>query len=269
MQKYSVVIPVLNQLKYTQQCLESLMAAGTAKEQVLVIDNASTDDSSAWLQQQGYPFLRNSFNFGCGGAWAQGAMRSTAEWVIFLNNDVVLCDAFCDRLIAAAERLGCDVISPGMVENELDYDVAAYAQEYLSSMAGLVRHGKAHGVCFAVRSSLFSEVGFPDTDRALGGHEDSEYFLRCLAAGKKLAITGSCFLHHFGSITQKAMKLESDGKALGSRKALYRKVGMGWLRRKLWKLNNQRRNRQWVRQELALTGRTLHMNRLQGSWTYN
>lgn len=268
MPKYSVIIPVLNQLKYTQQCLESLLASGTPKQDILVIDNASSDGSSAWLEQQGYALITNPFNFGCGGAWTQGAICKPAEWVFFLNNDVLVCADFCERMIAAAERLACDVISPGMIEYELDYDFGSYAAEYVTDMADVARIGKAHGVCFAVRYSVFRDIGFPDTDQILGGHEDGEFFLRCLAAGKKLAICGSGFLHHFGSITQKAMKKEAGVKVLGNRRVFYRKVGLGWLRRKIWKFRNQRQIKAYVRQELAAKGKTLHMKRLNGQATY-
>jgi len=39
--RYRVVIPVLNQLAYTQQCIESLLAGGTPAQAWLVIDNAT------------------------------------------------------------------------------------------------------------------------------------------------------------------------------------------------------------------------------------
>jgi len=47
--RYTVVIPVLNQLHYTQQCVESLIAGGTPAEAILVIDNGSSDATPQWL----------------------------------------------------------------------------------------------------------------------------------------------------------------------------------------------------------------------------
>src|SRR4029079_1146413 len=68
--RYSVVIPVLNQLHYTKQCVDSLIANGVPAESVLVIDNGSTDDTPAWLAQRSdIRSVRNPVNLGCGGAW--------------------------------------------------------------------------------------------------------------------------------------------------------------------------------------------------------
>ena len=73
--RYTIVIPVLNQLRYTAMCIDSLRAQGVAAADILVIDNASTDETPQWLAQ--HPELaqqRNRVNLGCGGAWTQGAL---------------------------------------------------------------------------------------------------------------------------------------------------------------------------------------------------
>lgn len=269
MQNYLVVIPVFNQIKYTKICLESLVASGTSHNNILVINNASSDETASWLEAERYPFINNQANLGCGGAWTQGALQADkADWVILLNNDVVLCKDFCERLILAGENNGFDIVSPAMVENELDYDFEEYSSAFIEKMAAVTRSGRAHGVCFAVRTAVFHEVGFPDTDRSLGGHEDLEFFLRCQAAGKLIGTVGNAFLHHYGSITQKAMKAESGVKSLGQRKIFYRKVGMGWLQRKLWKIRNKREQKAFSKAELARYEQTLHVIRQRKVWIY-
>ena len=77
--RYSIVIPVLNQLRYTEQCVQSLLAHGIPVESLLVIDNGSTDETPQWLAAQpALRSVRNAVNLGCGGAWTQGALLSTA-----------------------------------------------------------------------------------------------------------------------------------------------------------------------------------------------
>ena len=90
--RYVVVIPVLNELRYTAQCVESLLAHGTPAEAILVIDNGSSDETPQWLATRPeIRSLRNRVNLGCGGAWTQGSLlaRPDDEWVILLNNDIV------------------------------------------------------------------------------------------------------------------------------------------------------------------------------------
>lgn len=276
--RYRVVIPVLDQLAYTRQCVDSLIAGGTPSEALLVIDNASRDDTPAWLAAHpAVPSLRNRVNLGCGGAWTQGALLSTtsihgapavacADWVVLLNNDIVACDRAMDRMLDAADRHGLQVVSPSLVEGALDYDFTAHAQAFTTAMAGALRPGWFHGVCFAVRREVFERVGFLDTDRQLGGREDVEFLVRCLRHGVPVGTVGDVLLHHFGSITQKAIKLESGEADLGDRAHFYAKVGMGWLARKRFKRERRAQARRWVSAERAQFGYAMHMHRKSARW---
>ena len=66
--RYTVVIPVLDQLHYTQQCVQSLLDHGTSAEAILVIDNGSSDATPEWLATQGaIHSVRNPVNIGYSG----------------------------------------------------------------------------------------------------------------------------------------------------------------------------------------------------------
>ena len=266
--RYRVVIPVLDQLAYTRQCVESLLAAGTPAEAMLVIDNGSSDDTPTWLAARPeLPSVRNRVNLGCGGAWTQGAVLvGDADWVVLLNNDVLACRDCMTRLLDAADRHGLDVVSPSLVEGPLDYDFAAHADAFLTAMTGSLRRGWFHGVCFAVRRSVFERVGFPDTDRQLGGREDVEFLVRCLRNGIPVGTVGDALLHHFGSITQKAIKLETGQSDLGERRHFYAKIGLNWFGRRRFKRERRQLARDWVAAERAERGYAMHMLRSGGQW---
>lgn len=267
--RYRVVIPVLNQLAYTRQCVESLIASGTPASALLVIDNGSTDETPQWLASRpDVPAIHNRVNLGCGGAWTQGALVDDAEWTVLLNNDVLVCDRAMERLLDAAERHGLDVVSPALAEGHpLDYDFAAHAADFVQRMAGTLRPGWFHGVCFAVRRRVFETVGFLDTDRQLGGREDVEFLVRCTRHGVPVGTVGDALLHHFGSITQKAMKEESGQADLGDRDHFYRKLGLNWLARKRFKAERKAKAQRWVAEERAAHGLCMHMLRVDGRWT--
>ena len=265
--RYTVVIPVLNQLKYTQGCVDSLIASGTPAASILVIDNGSSDDTPQWLASRtDIRSLRNRVNLGCGGAWTQGALLADSEWAVLLNNDVLVADHAMDRMLDAADRHGLDVVSSSLVEGTLDYDFAAHAHEFQQKMAGALRRGWFHGVCFAVRRKVFESIGFPDTDRQLGGREDVEFLLRCLRHSVPVGTVGDALLHHFGSITQKAIKLETGESDLGDRNHFYRKMGMNWFERKRFKRERRQLAQDWVKAERAERGYVMHMLRDQGQW---
>src|SRR5258705_8860097 len=107
----TIVIPVLNQLAYTRQCVDSLVDGGCPPDAILVIDNGSSDETPQWLANRGdIRSLRNRVNLGCGGAWTQGALlaRPDDEWVVLLNNDVVVPAGAIEQLLANADRNGLD-----------------------------------------------------------------------------------------------------------------------------------------------------------------
>ena len=266
--RYTVVIPVLDQLHYTQQCVASLLAHGVDARAILIVDNGSKDDTPDWLASR--PELRsvrNDVNLGCGGAWTQGALLSpSSDWVVLLNNDIVTAHNMVEAQIAAAERHGLAVVSPAMVEADLDYDLPAFTAEFLAKMGGTLREGWFHGVCFSVRRDVFGRIGFPDTDRLLFGREDAEFLARCVRNGLKVGTVGDALLHHFGSITQKAIKLETGRKDLGDRDYFYARVGMNWLARKRFKAERVRNARAWIAAERAGHGYAMHMLRENGSW---
>ena len=256
---YTVVIPVLNQLHYTQQCVSSLISVGVPASSLLIINNGSTDDTAAWLTSR--PDLRsvnNTVNLGCGGAWTQGAMLADTDWVVLLNNDIICAHNFIQAQIDAAEKQCLRVVSPSMVEFDLDYDLTAFTPEFLAKMSGVTRLGWFHGVCFSVQRSVFQEVGFLDTDRLLFGREDAEFLARCKRHGLKVGTVGDAFMHHFGMITQTAMKKAQGVSKFGNHRYFYSKIGLGWWGRQRAKFARKSQTRAWLKDERARFGLTLH-----------
>ena len=89
----SVVIVNYNVRFFLEQCLLSVRAAtsGLAAE-VLVVDNASTDGSRAYLEPR-FPEVRftwNDANVGFAKACNQGLRQSAGRYVLFLNPDTIL-----------------------------------------------------------------------------------------------------------------------------------------------------------------------------------
>ena len=267
--KVGIVIPVLNQLDYTRQCVESLLAAGVPGQSILVIDNASTDDTPQWLAAtRQVRSLRNPVNLGCGSAWTQGAvLMPEAEWVVFLNNDVLFAHDAIGASIAAAEARGHEVVSPALMEGQLDYDLAGHTRDFVARMVGEWRENYFHAVCFAVRRDVLHRIGFPDTDRALFGREDIEYLVRCRRNKVPMGVSGAGVLHHFGSVTQSALKLELGVRNFGDNRYLYSRLGMGWWARKRFKAELQSQADAWRVAEKGRHGLTLHMERQDGRWT--
>ena len=266
-----VVIPVLNQVHYTKTCLECLRNDGVTDAQIIVVDNGSTDETAAFLSTSTkVRALRNESNRGCGGAWNQGVRAAPANWTIILNNDVLIPKGWLAGLLAFAEDQRIDVVSPAVCEGEMDYDFPVHAGQFMETMARAKRLGIASGSCFMVHRRVFDAAGLFDEDPRLGGYEVDEFFRRSRQKGFRWAITGRSFLHHFGSVTQKAIKA-SMGRpeaSLGDRAYYRKKYGLTWFKRKRSRVCKNLRANFWRLSERSRYGFTLLARREQGAFIW-
>ena len=263
----SIVIPVFNQLAYTQGCVESLNRAGIADGQIIIVNNASTDGTKEFLATR--PEIRtihNSKNLGCGPAWTQGAKASTFTWTVVMNNDVLVPPGCMEGLVAFAEKEGFDVVSPAWCGWEMDYDFAAHAVEFMERMKGVSRRGVVSGSFFMVHRRVFDAIGYFND---FGGFEDDDFFRRVLRAGFKMATTGGAFYHHFGMVTQKSIPSEQVMAKVYERRARYRReTGLTWHKRKMRQVKQRILSAWWRHTELWRFGHTLHEQRKDGRWIY-
>lgn len=52
---------------------------------------------------------------------------------------------------------------------------------------------------------LLERVGYLDEGYAVGNFEDDDWIIRVKLAGYQLAVAGDAFIHHFGSVSMKAL----------------------------------------------------------------
>ncbi len=266
-------MPVFNQLHYTRQCLESLAGVGIPSGDVVVVDNASSDGTRDFLASTpGLRVVSNDTNRGCSSAWNQGvetALAAAADWIVVINNDVLVGQGFLGGLLGFATRNGADIVHPATAEGEQDYDFPSLAAGFVEKMSGFSRPDDGGGDCFLVSRRVFESVGLFDTSFGLAGFEDVDFFRRARKAGFHRAITGAAFLHHFGSVTQRAVKA-SAGIArharLADQNAYRRKHGLNWFRRRVEKLQGAIRTSTCIREESRTTGWSLRMRRAGGLW---
>ena len=260
----SIVIPLYNQLHYTRLCLESLLPTVDAGVQIILIDNGSSDGTAEYLAARtDVSVISNPVNLGCAAAWNQGVNASRSDYVVILNNDVILPSGWLEALVHFAEKGNFDVVSPAMREGEYNYDIAEYAKAFVARMATVKRVGVANGVCFMVKRQVFDQIGFFDEKFRIGQFEDSDFFRRATLAGFALAMTGSSFLHHFGSITQNSIRRTQTAGPYEeeNRKYFRQKWRLTWWKRFVDRRVACFRNFIWSKSE-----RLLHRHSLKEGW---
>lgn len=264
---YSVTFACYNAIEYTKKCIDSMIKNGDDLSRLAIVDNGSTDGTQEYLQSLPLgDLILNKSNLGCGVAWNQGAMSLQSEWTIIMNNDVVVSSGWIENLINAAEKHDIKVISPSLIEGELDYDFDALVNDAIPSIGNYLRFGGKHAVCLAVHSSVWSDVGYFMAVPALLGYEDTLFFNSLREKGIKTAITGGSWLHHYGSITQSVMKRErglADKDSLANR---YNSdlLKQSWLFRKYNKFQKKYQEKKSLKYEIKSFKMSVHGVRVNG-----
>nr|WP_116608579.1 glycosyltransferase [uncultured Albidiferax sp.] len=269
--RYALTFACYNQVEYTRQCIDSMVRHGMDLSRLIVVDNGSKDDTRNYLLT--VPVggrIYNQDNLGCGVAWNQGALALQAEWTIVMNNDVLVSPQWIESLIGAAEQHGLKVVSPALVEGPLDYDFEQFAPMASQKMAGTVRVGGRHAVCLAVHQSVWMDIGYFQPVPKLLGYEDTLFFHELEKARIPIGMTGASWLHHYGSVTQSAMKQErglAEHDGLGYRYN-YKLLNQSWLTRKLAKSRRLAQQKVWQKEELAAHAMTIHGLRENGQFRW-
>lgn len=101
----SVIIVNFNGLHWLKQCIASLAKQRYHPVEIIIVDNASTDGSVAYLKAH-YPSLiiiRNNENLGFAESNNIGLEHSKGKYVLFLNNDTVVAPLFITEFMKAFE----------------------------------------------------------------------------------------------------------------------------------------------------------------------
>lgn len=101
----SVTIVTYNSARFIGQCLQYVLAQTLQDREVIVVDNASSDETLQVLRnfQNQVQVVYNGANTGFAGGQNQAIQLARGAWVLTLNPDVRLSPDFLSQLLATAE----------------------------------------------------------------------------------------------------------------------------------------------------------------------
>jgi len=296
-QGLSVVIPNWNGKRFLAACLDSLRRQTYTNMAVIIVDNASSDGSQAFIRDN-YPEVRLielAENQGFTGACNIGMEAAKSEIVALLNNDTETDEHWAEELIAAfAARPQAGIVASKMLlfdqrdrfhtagdyftvdgragnRGAWEIDTGQYAQgEYVFSACG----GAA-----AYRQSMLAEIGRLDDDFFFL-LEDADLAWRAQLAGYKVWYAPSAIVYHHlsasgGGVTASyfdgrnsiwllAKNMPASLLRKYARRILARQASLAWAALKAWRGPEARaRLRGMMRGLLTLRGVLAKRRRVQ------
>jgi GT2 family glycosyltransferase len=203
-----VLIPNHNGMAWLPDCLGSLRTESPAGVEALVIDDASTDESVRYLEQE-FPqagILSLPANLGFLRAVNLGllvARRRNAESVLLLNNDTRLGKGSIEALLAQARsRPEFGVLSP--IQTDFQGALSPRTRAILSSpdrdnLEEMVEADWVEGSCLWIRRAALEQVGYLDPLYAPCDFEEVDLCRRVRTAGWRVGVVATSAIQHHGA----------------------------------------------------------------------
>ncbi|MGQ8874939.1 glycosyltransferase family 2 protein [Paenibacillus sp. TSA_86.1] len=215
----SIIIPTYNQRDYVLQCVSSIEKNTPAPYEIIVVDNASQDGTADALLRQGGMVRVAALekNRGFAGGVNHGLMMAKGRHIVVLNNDTLVTPGWLENMMACLNsdpQIG--VVGPvtNYIGGDQQIEVPYHdVQEMWSFAASQNRPdpGKHRmtdrlvGFCWLFSRDVLERTGYLDEGYAVGNFEDDDWIIRVRMLGYRLAVAGDAFIHHFGSVSMKAL----------------------------------------------------------------
>jgi O-antigen biosynthesis protein len=209
----SILLVCWNKAEHTLLCLQSLAGHLGPPIEIIVVDNGSTDATSAVLARfPGLKILRLSENIGFLRAVNMGAQHAKGENLLLLNNDATLRAGALNAALRAIESSG-DIGGVGgkiiLPDGRLQ---EAGSIIWSNGICHGYRQGRSpdsfevdyrrdvdycSGAFLLVRRKLFGELGGFDEQFAPAYYEETDLCMRIRAAGYRVVYEPGAVIYHF------------------------------------------------------------------------
>lgn len=222
--KATVIIPNLNGAGWLRDSIESIWAQTEQDFELIVVDNASTDESLAIARSyQGRPCYRlieNERNTGFSHAVNQGIRAAQGEYVALFNNDAFAEPEWLEQLIAAAGADPRIFAVSSLMLRHFERTLADDAGDYVTLLGFACKRGdglkasrytkpcrvfSACGGAALYRKRILDEIGLFDED-FFAYYEDVDISWRANSLGYKNVYCPTARCSHICGATTGAVR---------------------------------------------------------------
>lgn len=213
--KVSIIVPIYNSVKYLDQCVESILGQKYQNIELILVDDGSTDGSSAkcdtWVKNDSRVIVLHRENAGSAASRNAGLAIASGEYIGFVDSDdMVKADMFIE-LVAAQEKTDSDITMCSYEEiigtqeptpvNE--FEIKEYSGR---DMAKLIISNEKPKISYSIWKCIFNKQLIENIRFVDGVHycEDGVFLLESLWKAKKVTLVDAelyCYRIHGNSIS--------------------------------------------------------------------
>ncbi len=185
-----VVVPARNAAWCIQACLSGLLAADFMLNEIIVVDDGSTDETASLTRRMGVELVTHSSSLGAAAARNRGAKDAEADILFFVDADVVVHADVRERLLDFFRtQSGIDAVFGAYDDNPSCPAVCSKYRNLLHHYVhcqGPERPTSFWTGCGAVRKKAFDRLG--GFDERMRMMEDVEFGIRLVHFGGAVAL---------------------------------------------------------------------------------
>lgn len=211
--KVSVIILSYNHPDLMEKTLDSVIKKSLYPNlEIIVVDNNSNQETKNLLKKySNIKLILNKENYGFAKGNNIGLKAATGNYLVLLNNDVIVTPGWISRLIfyTRDQKVGLTGPVTNSIANEalihIEYnpdtssDLESTSRNYTSSNWGnTLEVNNIAAFCLMMSRQAYQKVGDLDEIFGRGMFEDDDYCFRVKKLGLKILIARDVFIHHFG-----------------------------------------------------------------------
>ncbi len=215
----SIIVVNHNKIAFTKMCIDSIINNTVYPfYEILLVDNASNDGSKEYFSMleadiPALKFISRNVNDGFSGGVNEGLRSAKGDFIVILNNDVIVSRGWLSGLIKHAIKENAGIVGPvtNLCGTEAMIKVRYRTVEEMAAFMNWYNFNhkdvKAFKVktlnlfCAVMRRDVFEKVGFLDERFSVGMFEDDDYCMRIKEEGFEVICAPNVFVHHFGRVS--------------------------------------------------------------------
>jgi len=195
--KISVAIPCYNGAAYVGQAIESMLAQTCPADEVLIVDDGSTDESIEIIRRYPVRLIQHEANLGLASARNTALNNSNEAILVFMDVDAMADASLLEVLLSGFDSPMVAGVGGRGIETNISTLADRWRREHATQAFGKNSIDVEHlfGLCMAYRSDVLRKIGGFNSE-FLTNAEDVEVGLRLNDAGYRLRYLPDAIVYH-------------------------------------------------------------------------